>query len=113
MAHALAAFSIAKEAITSMADFQESISKLGAKTQYSATQVAEGMNYLAMAGFKTNDILKTTADVLNLATVGQMDLGRTSDIASNILSGFGLKADELKRVVDVSFNTPIVSVKYG
>jgi len=69
------------------------------------------MNYLAMAGFKTNDILKTTADVLNLATVGQMDLGRASDIASNILSGFGLKADKLKRVVDVSFNTPIVSVK--
>jgi TP901 family phage tail tape measure protein len=112
---------IATKAIESMAEFQASISKLGAisqaskeqlaslrdealelgaKTQYSATQVAEGMNYLAMAGFKTNEILKSTATVLNLATVGQMDLGRASDISSNILSGFGLKANDLKRVVD-------------
>jgi DNA-binding ferritin-like protein (Dps family) len=113
---------IVTKAVQSMAEFEASISKLGAisqaskgelqelkqkaielgkSTMYSSSQVAEGMNYLAMAGFKTNEILKSTADVLNLATIGQMDLGRASDIASNILSGFGLKASELGIVVDV------------
>ncbi len=112
----------AGEVIRNMAEFQASISKLGAisgatKAQmeelrqkaidlggssiYSSGQVAEAMNYLAMAGFKTNQILKATGDVLNLATIGQMDLARASDIASNILTGFGLKAQDTKQVVDV------------
>ena len=112
----------AGEVIKNMAEFQASISKLGAisgatKTQmeelrqkaidlggssvYSSGQVAEAMNYLAMAGFKTNQILASTKDVLNLATIGQMDLARASDIASNILTGFGINADKTNEVVDV------------
>ncbi len=122
MAHAYVGFSAVKGVINVVADFEQSIAKLGAisgasrdnlealkqkaeelgeKTQFSASEVAEGMNYLAMAGYKTKDIMASIGDVLNLAQVGMIDLGRASDIASNILSGFGLSAKETKRVVDV------------
>ena len=75
--------------------------KLGGSTQYSASQVAEGMNSLAMAGFDTKDILDATAGTLNLASVGNIELADSADIASNVLSGFGLQAKETDRVVDV------------
>ncbi|MCZ4281692.1 phage tail tape measure protein [Kiloniella laminariae] len=75
--------------------------KLGETTHFSASQAAEGMGFLAMAGFETSDILKTMPGLLNLAKAGSMDLGQTADIASNILSGFGLEAGEMGRVSDV------------
>lgn len=93
--------------------------ELGATTSFSASQVADGMNFLAMAGFKTNDILESMAGVLNLAAAGQMDLARTSDIASNILTGFGISASEMTRVADVlaktmtSSNTNIEQLGYA
>jgi len=119
---AYAGFEVIKNVIGTVADFEQSLARLsavsqasaaqlenmkqkamelGGSTEYTSSQVVQGMNYLAMAGFKTNEILKSTADVLNLATIGQMDLARASDISSNILSGFGLSAEEMKRVVDV------------
>lgn len=75
--------------------------ELGATTVFSASQAAEGMSFLAMAGFDTNEILAAMPGVLNLAAAGQMDLARASDIASNILTGFQLSAEESGRVVDV------------
>jgi TP901 family phage tail tape measure protein len=74
---------------------------LGETTHFSATQAAEGMGFLAMAGFETNQIIATMPGLLNLAKAGGMELGRTADIASNILSGFGLEASEMGRVSDV------------
>ncbi len=74
---------------------------LGETTHFSATQAAEGMGFLAMAGFETNAIIKTMPGLLNLAKAGGMELGQTADIASNILSGFGLEASEMGRVSDV------------
>ncbi|MCZ4328250.1 phage tail tape measure protein, partial [Brachybacterium paraconglomeratum] len=62
---------------------------------------AERMGFHAMAGFETTDILKTLPGLLNLAKARSMDLGQTADIASNILSGFGLEAGEMGRVSDV------------
>jgi len=122
MAHAYVGFSAIKGAVSVVADFEQSIAKLGAisgaskdnleklkqkaeelgkSTMFSASEVAEGMNYLAMAGYKTKDILASIGDVLNLAAVGQVSLAEASDIASNILSGFNLKAEETNRVIDV------------
>jgi TP901 family phage tail tape measure protein len=79
--------------------------QLGADTEWSASQAAEGMQFLAMAGFKTNDILKAMPGMLSLATAGSIDLGRAADIASNILTGFGMDAAEMGRVGDVLTNT--------
>lgn len=79
--------------------------QLGATTQFSSAQAAEGMNYLAMAGFKTNEIIGAMPSVLNLAAAAQIDLGRSSDIVSNIMTGFGLTAEETGTAVDVLVKT--------
>jgi len=75
--------------------------KLGAETSYSASESADGMKYLAMAGFKTNQIIATMPGLLNLAKAGATDLAAASDISSDILSGFGLNPDQMGRVSDV------------
>lgn len=75
--------------------------KLGATTVFSASESAQAMQFLAMAGYKTNDIVKSMPGILNLAAAGQLDLATTADIASNILSGFGLKASQTGHVADV------------
>lgn len=79
--------------------------ELGRSTVWSASQAAEGMQLLAMAGFKTNDILATMPGMLNLASAGQVELAEAADISSNILSGFGLEASEIGRVGDVLTST--------
>lgn len=84
---------------------EEQAKELGRSTVWSASQAAEGMQYLAMAGFKTNDILATMPGMLSLASAGQVELADAADISSNILSGFGLKASEIGRVGDVLTTT--------
>ena len=78
---------------------------LGATTTFSASQAAEGMGFLAMAGFDATEIIASMPGVLNLASAAQMDLATTADIASNILTGFGLEAGEMDRAVDVLVKT--------
>jgi TP901 family phage tail tape measure protein len=75
--------------------------ELGSTTQYSASEVADAMGFLGMAGIKANDILTVIPDTLNLASAAQMDLARTADVASNMLTAFGLEANEMGRVSDV------------
>lgn len=79
--------------------------ELGASTVFSASQAAEGMTYLAMAGFKTDDMLKAMPGMLNLASAGQVDLANASDIAASMLNGFGLEASQINRVADTMVNT--------
>lgn len=79
--------------------------ELGASTVFSASQAAEGMTYLAMAGFKTDDMLKAMPGMLNLASAGQVDLANASDIAASMLNGFGLEANQINRVADTMVNT--------
>ena len=74
---------------------------LGITTRFSATQAAEGMTFLARAGFETNEVLASIGSTLQLAQAGALDLGRAADIASNVLKGFNLQADETTRIVDV------------
>ena len=84
---------------------QEQARSLGASTVWSASEAAQGMQYLAMAGFKTNETLQAMPGMLSLATAGEIDLGKAADIASNILTGFGLSAAEMGRVGDVLTST--------
>ena len=74
---------------------------LGATTAFTASQAAEGMQYLAMAGLDTNEILEATPQMLSLASAGAMDLGTAADIATNVLSGFNLQVSDLAHVSDV------------
>ena len=89
---------------TTGADFDaltQQAKDLGSSTAFSATQAGDAMGFLAMAGFKSNDILEAMPGVLNLAAAAQMDLGEAADITSNILTGFGKKTSELGQVNDV------------
>jgi TP901 family phage tail tape measure protein len=74
---------------------------LGATTQFSASQAADAMGFLAMAGFNTNQIISALPGALELAAAGNLDLARAADIASNVLTGYGLQAKEVGRVNDV------------
>jgi len=75
--------------------------QLNATTQFTGKQAGEGMAFLAMAGYKTNDILAAMPGLLNAAAAGKLELGETADITSNILQGFGIQASETGRVADV------------
>lgn len=75
--------------------------ELGKTTQFSAKEAADGMSFLAMAGFEANEIIASMPGVLDLAAAGQMDLAQAADVASNILTGYGLKASELTNVNDI------------
>jgi TP901 family phage tail tape measure protein len=91
--------------------------ELGETTMFSASEAAQGMTNLGMAGFKTNEIISAMPGVLDLAAAGNVTLAQSADIASNVLSGFGLKASETDRIVDImaktatSANTDII--QYG
>lgn len=74
---------------------------LSTKTEHSATAVAEGMNFMAMAGFKANEIMEAMPSVLQLASAGVMDLGTAADITTNILTGYGMEISELAHANDV------------
>lgn len=74
---------------------------MGKTTRFSATEASQGMTYLAQAGFEVEDIMKTMPGLLDLAAASNMDLGRAADIASNILTGFNIKAEDSGRISDV------------
>jgi TP901 family phage tail tape measure protein len=88
-----------------MAKLTELAKDLGRSTQFSAKEVADGMDFLAMAGFKVNDMLTAMPGMLNLAAAGGMDLAAAADIATNVLTGMGLEVDQTSRVVDVLAKT--------
>lgn len=75
--------------------------ELNATTVFTGQQAAEGMAFLAMAGYETNDILAAMPGLLSAAAAGQEELGVTADIVSNVLQGFGIAAEETGRVADV------------
>lgn len=74
---------------------------LGAKTKFSATEAAEGMAFLGMAGYNTNQILSDTPKVLTLAAATGAELGRSADILSNIMGAFELEAKDTTKTVDI------------
>jgi TP901 family phage tail tape measure protein len=84
-----------------MAAMEVAARRLGATTQFSATQAADGMVFLGRAGFETEQIVSALPGTLDLAAAGALDLGDAADIASNVLTGFQKEASEMGRVADV------------
>jgi TP901 family phage tail tape measure protein len=79
--------------------------KMGAETEWSATQAASSLKFLAAAGFTASQSVEALPRTLDLATAGQVDLATTSDITTDVLTAFGLKVNELSRVNDAFINT--------
>lgn len=75
--------------------------RLGAKTQFTAAQAAEGMEVLAQAGFDTGAILQTIEPTLNLAAAGSVALSEAADVAASTMRSMGIATDQLQTVVDV------------
>lgn len=84
---------------------KEKATELGATTAFSASQVSEAMQYMALAGWKTNDILEGTAGILAAASASGEDLAKVSDIITDGLSAFGLEANKANHFADVLSTT--------
>lgn len=88
--------------------------ELGASTRYSASQVGEAFEYMAMAGWSTDEMLKGVQSTLDLATIGATDLGTASDILTDDLTALGLQANQASDFADklaatiTSANTDVV-----
>lgn len=75
--------------------------EMGATTKFSATEAADAMNYMAMAGWKTEDMLNGIDGIMNLAAASGGDLATTSDIVTDALTAFGLTAQDSTHFADV------------
>ena len=84
-----------------MDKLSEQAREMGRSTVHSATEAARGQAFLAQAGFDANEVLSALPGTLNLATAGELGLAEAADIASNVLTGFGLSVSEADRVADV------------
>ncbi|MBN1040074.1 phage tail tape measure protein [Clostridium botulinum] len=75
--------------------------ELGATTVFTAKESSEAMNYLAMAGYKTQDIISAMPGLLDAAAASGEDLASTSDIISDAITAFGMKASDTTHLADV------------
>lgn len=75
--------------------------QMGESTKFSATESAEALNYMAMAGWKTEEMLSGIEGIMDLAAASGEDLANTSDIVTDALTGFGLTAQDSARFADV------------
>ena len=75
--------------------------EMGAKTKFSATESAEAFTYMAMAGWKTEDMLQGIDGIMALAAADGLDLATTSDIVTDALTAFGLSAGDSGHFADV------------
>lgn len=102
--------------IGQMAELTKVAREMGAATIYSASEAAEGMKMLGMAGFNTNAIIKTIPATLNLAVAGMLDIASAAEITANIMAGFSVETDKAMSISDAlaraasSANTDVQSL---
>ena len=80
---------------------REKAREMGSKTKFSASEAAEAMNYMAMAGWKTEDMLSGIEGIMNLAAASGEDLATTSDIVTDALTAFGMTAKDSGHFADI------------
>lgn len=75
--------------------------ELGSTTTFSASQAADALGYMALAGWDTQAMLAGVGPVLSLAQAGELDLAAASDLVTDYLSAFNMTAEDTGRMVDV------------
>ena len=75
--------------------------EMGEKTKFSASEAADAMSYMAMAGWKTGDMLSGIEGIMHLAAASGEDLATTSDIVTDALTAFGLTAEDSAHFADI------------
>ena len=83
--------------ISELRDFAK---EMGSTTAFSATQAAEGLNFMALAGYDAETSMKMLPTVLNLAAAGAMELGAASDMVTDAQTALGLSTEETTTLVD-------------
>lgn len=84
-----------------MAILKAKAQEMGEKTVFSATQAGQAFEYMAMAGWKTEEMTAGIEGIMNLAAASGEDLARTSDIVTDALTAFGMKAKDSGHFSDV------------
>ena len=84
-----------------MAKLEAAAKEMGKTTVFSASQAAEAMQFFALAGFKTDQIMQALGPTLSLAASGQVEIAEAADIAAKVMAGMGIEASQLGHVVDV------------
>ena len=82
-------------------ELREKAKEMGASTKFSATESANAFEYMAMAGWKTGDMLSGIEGIMNLAAASGEDLAATSDIVTDALTAFGMTAGDATHFADV------------
>ena len=75
--------------------------EMGETPKFSASESAEALNYMAMAGWKPEQMMNGLAGIMNLAAASGADLGQTSDIVTDALTAFGYKAEDAGHFADI------------
>ncbi len=84
-----------------MAKLSDQAKLLGRTTEFTSNQAAQAQQFLAMAGFDSNEILGAMPATLQLASAASMDLASAADVASNVLTGYSMTTEELAHANDV------------
>lgn len=84
-----------------LAALESKAKEMGATTQFSATEAGQAMEYMAMAGWKSSDMVDGISGIMNLAAASGEDLASTSDIVTDALTAFGMTASDSGRFADV------------
>lgn len=88
------------ESVNTMDALSALARQMGSKTAFSASECADAMNYLALAGYDTQEIYDTLPTVLNLAAAGSIDLADASDMVTDAMSALGMETSEADKMVD-------------
>ena len=88
------------ESVNTMDTLSALAKKMGSETAFSASECAEALNYLALAGYDTQQMCDTLPTVLNLAAAGGIDLAAASDMVTDAMSALGMGVDEAGTMVD-------------
>lgn len=86
---------------TAMSILRSKALEMGATTKFSASEAAEALTYMAMAGWKAGDMISGIEGIMNLAAASGEDLALTSDIVTDALTAFGMKAGESGHFADI------------
>ena len=97
MSQVAATMGVSTDEITDLRDFAK---EMGATTAFSATEAAEALNYMALAGYDSETAMRMLPTVLNLAAAGSMDLATASDMVTDTQSALNLTLDETEAMVD-------------
>ncbi len=84
-----------------LAALENKAKEMGETTKFSASESAEALKYMAMAGWKTSDMLDGLEGIMNLAAASGEDLGTTSDIVTDALTAFGMTASDSGHFADI------------